>query len=93
MKVNQILSNYTPTFKGSVVPYPEYGSNYGVSQINATRADAFSSDPLTALVNKFAKAFRLLFTPEITASSKQIKEGIDLLFDDPKIGKELNKLA
>ncbi len=92
MKVNKIPNNYTPTFK-SAVPYPEFLQNYGVSQKNANRADAFNSDPISAIVYKFAKAFRLLFTPDITASSKEIKQGIDILFDDPKIGKELNKMA
>lgn len=92
MKVNSI-NNYTPTFKGNVLAYPEYAANYPVSQANANKADAFSADPLSALVNKFAKAYRLLFTPEITASANNIKQGIDIIFEDPQVGKTLNKLA
>ncbi len=92
MKINKIPNNYTPTFKGSVA-YPEFKHSYSVSQKNADKADALSTDPLSALVYKFAKAFRLLFTPEITASSKQIKEGIDTLFDDNTIGRELYRVV
>ena len=92
MKVNTIPNNYTPTFKGSVA-YPEYRDNYVISHKNAKKADALSTDPLSALVFKFAKAFRLLFTPEITATSKEIKEGIDILFEETQIGKEINKIA
>lgn len=92
MKVNRIPNNYTPTFKGSVA-YPEFSNSYGISQVNAKNADALSTDPLSALVYKFAKAFRLLFTPEITASSLDIKEGIDSIFDDNDIGRELYKVV
>lgn len=94
MKINAINNiNYTPNFKGSAVAYPEFLKDYSASEKNAYRADAYTSDPISALVNKFAKAYRLLFTPEITASSKNIKEGIDTLFDAPIQGKQLNITA
>ncbi len=93
MKINSLEQNYTPTFKSPVLAYPEYASGYKESVFNATKADAFDNNIASALANKFAKAFRLLFTPEITASAKNIKEGIDLVFEDPQVGKTLNKLA
>ena len=94
MKTNSIsLANYTPTFKSPVVAYPEFMSGYGVSQTNANKADAMASDPVSALVNKLGKAFRLLFTPEITASANNIKEGIDIVFEDAQVGKALNAIA
>ncbi|MDD3237015.1 MAG: hypothetical protein PHV37_02830 [Candidatus Gastranaerophilales bacterium] len=92
MKVNTI-KNYTPTFKSSVLPYPEYAKGYSVSQQNAQKTDALASDPVTALVNKFAKAYRLLFTPEITNSANNIKKGIDIVFDDKQVGQKLNEVA
>lgn len=95
MKTNTITlannnSNYTPAFRTQVVAYPEFQAGYEASQRNANKSDVLANDPISALANKLAKAFRLLFTPEITASAQQIKQGVDIIFDDPQVGKVLN---
>ena len=95
MKVNSVQYNrISPLFKGeSVVPYPELYCRYQQSDLNASKADALSSDPLTALLNKFAKAFRLLFTPDVNKEAKNIQNGIDALFEGSNIGNNLDKVA
>lgn len=92
MKINSIqTNNYKPLFKGDVVAYPEL--NYTYSDLYATKSDALSTDPVSALLNKFAKAYRLLFNPAVDKEAKNIQEGIDTLFDNAEIGKNLNKIA
>lgn len=92
MKINTISSNNnTPAFKAPVVPYPEFLQGYNSEK--AAKADVVTSDPISALAHKLARAYRLLFTPEISASAQSIKKGIDIVFDDAQVGKALNKVA
>ena len=94
MKTNTISQNYTPTFRSPVVPYPEFINSYSVSQTNANKADALTSYPVTALANKLAKSFRMLFTPQITVRANDIKQGIDKVFEETQVvGKTLDKVA
>lgn len=92
MKVNGITNNqynnYKPAFKNleDVIYSPELLEYYDISEISAY-------NPLSVVVNKLAKAFRLLFSPKNTATPSDIKEGIDILFDDQKTGQTLDKVA
>lgn len=98
MKINGISNNtnnnYTPTFKklSDVIAYPELLEYYDISEINAFNSDALTTDPLKALINKFAKAYRLLFTP-VPATASNIKEGIDTMFEAEQVGKNLDQVA
>lgn len=96
MKINGILNNnYTPTFKKleDVVAYPELLEYYDISEINAAKTDVLSTNAIVALGNKLAKAYRLLFTPDVTSEANRIQEGIDTLFDEPKTGQILDTAA
>ena len=95
MKVQSInnYNNNNPAFKASVVPYPELVNNYKGASVNANKADALLSDPVSAFFSKLAKVFRLLNTPEVEIEAKNIQAGIDALFDNPAAGKKLNMFA
>lgn len=92
MKVNGIANNqyknYKPAFKKleDVRYSPELLEYYDISEIDAY-------NPLNIIVDKLTKAFRLLFSPKNTATANDIKEGIDIIFDDQQTRKVLDKVA
>ena len=94
MKI-QSINNYNSNtaFKASVVPYPELLNNYKGASVNANKADALLTDPVSAFFSKLAKVFRLLNTPEVELEAKNIQAGIDAIFDNSAAGKKLNMFA
>lgn len=77
MKINSINSlntynkAYTPSFKHTAVPYPEYESGYKPKPIS-------NKSKIIGFVDKLSD----LFKPEVTEEAKNIKSNIDRICDD-----------
>ena len=81
MKINAINSvNYMTggvSFKHVAVPYPEYEDAYYVKKQDSS-------------FNKIAHKISALFTPEVTQKSKEIKEGINKIYEAQELNLDNN---